>query len=259
MLQTRQGVAGFIVDWRRDNLYNGYMLSLEMRNKIETATRNFWDEKIKESSFAEIAQGTEIGHRIADLVSDKTTGLLAVEFTAMFQRNKAGHKVPRSMGDIWIAHEGIAHPVNVKASIADNGGQPNMVSMKKLLAALLEYRIDSYYLLFVKISNTDELFSAKVHFVDMLDYLDYVTFDSGPGQIMLRSKDFFKALEKKSAPENKLLSQKVSGLVDLLEDGERRLIRNRRTTLKRFRTAVSKYNSSHHKVTPESQAVFHLL
>ena len=163
------------------------------------------------------------------------------------------------MGDIWIVNEGIAHPVNVKASIADNGGQPNMVSMKELLAALLEYRIDSYYLLFVKIATVQGKFASKVHFVDMLDYLDYVTFDSGPGQIMLRSKDFFQAFESKCAPENKPLSQKVGGLVDLLEDGERRLIRNRRTTLKRFRVAVSNYNSSHHKVTPESQAVFHLL
>lgn len=235
------------------------MLSLEMCKQIEKETRDFWSEEIRKPSFAEIAQGTEIGHRIADLVSDKTTGILTVKFTALFQRNRIGNKVPRSMGDIWIVHEGIAHPVNVKASIADNGGQPNMVSMKKLLAALLEYRIDSYYLLFVKISNADGRFAAKVHFVDMLDYLDYVTFDSGPGQIMLRSRDFFQAIEGKGAPKNKPLSQKVGGLVDLLEDGERRLIRNRRTTLKRFRTAVSNYNSSRHTVTPESQAVFHLL
>ena len=123
----------------------------------------------------------------------------------------------------------------------------------------MEYRIDSYYLLFVKIATVNSKFASEVHFVDMLDYLDYVTFDSGPGQIMLRSKDFFQTLKSKSVPKNKPLSQKVGGLVDLLEDGERRLIRNRRTTLKRFRTAVSNYNSSHHKVTPESQAIFHLL
>ena len=167
--------------------------------------------------------------------------------------------MPRSMGDIWIVNEGIAHPVNVKASIADNGGQPNMVSLKKLLAALLEYRIDSYYLLFVKITNVNSKFASKVHFLDMLDCLDYVTFDSGPGQIMLRSKDFFQALESGHAPENKSLSQKVGGLVDLLEDGERRLMHNRRATLRRFRTAVNNYNQLRHTVTPESQAIFNLL
>jgi len=115
-----------------------------MRQHIEKATRDFWNEEIRKPSFAEIAQGTEIGHRIADFVSDKTTGILSVRFTAMFQRNKVGNKVPRSMGDIWIVNEGIAHPVNVKASIADNGGQPNMVSMKKLLAALLEWVIPTF-------------------------------------------------------------------------------------------------------------------
>ncbi len=234
------------------------MLNREIRQSIEDTTQRFWDAEIATPFFAEVAQGSEIGHRIADLVSDKTTGLLAVRFTAMFQRNRNGDKVPRSMGAIWIEHSGIFHPVNVKTSIADNGGQPNMVSLKKLLAALLEYRIDSYYLLFVKVSQRDNELNAKVHFVDMLDYLPYVTFDSGPGQIMLKSSAFFQAREQGHVPEDKPLSDKVSALLDLLEDGERRLVRNRRAVLTRFRKSARRYNPAQHIVTPELQAVFHL-
>lgn len=235
------------------------MLSKGMRLRIEEESQNFWDAEIQSPFFTEVAQGTEIGHRIADLVSDKTTGILSVRFTATFQRNSRGNKVPRSMGDIWIFNEGIYHPVNVKANIAKVGGQPNMVSLKKLLAALLEYRVDSYYLLFVKISGASGRLVAKVHFVDMLDYLDYVTFDSGPGQIMLRSAAFFQVREQKIIPEEKSLSQKVNALVELLKDGERRLIRNRRAVLAQFGTTVSRYDPSHHIVTPETQAIFNLL
>lgn len=235
------------------------MLSIEMRDKVEATTQEFWDSEIRAPFFSEMAQGTEIGHRIADFVSDKTTGLLAVKFTAVFQRNSAGNKVPRSMGDIWLMDNRIAHPVNVKASIAENGGQPNMVSMKKLLAALLEYRIDSYYLLFVKVSRVGAHLRAKVHFVDMLDYLAYVTFDSGPGQIMLRSRDFFRAREDGASPSALTLSQKVESLVSLWEDGERRLVRNRKIALKRLRGAVSGYDPARHLVTSETQALFHLL
>jgi len=235
------------------------MLDVKIRQKVEDKTRLFWDDEIKKTFFTKVAQGTEIGHRIADLVSDKTTGLLAVKFTAMFQRNQQGNKVPRSMGDIWLSSNGIAHPVNVKTSIAEHGGQPNMVSMKKLLAALLEYRIDSYYLLFVKVSKVSKRLFASIHFVDMLDYLDYVHFDSGPGQIMLKSDAFFRARENKVVPQARSLSEKVDRLIEHMEGGERRLIKNRRASLRQFRVVADAYDPSRHIVTPALQAVFHLL
>lgn len=64
--------------------------------------------------------------------------------------------------------------------------------MKKLLDALLMHQIDSYYLLMVKLEIQQQT-TCVVHFVDMLDYLDHVTFDSGPGQIMLKARSFFTA------------------------------------------------------------------
>ena len=240
-------------------LYNfSYMLETSFVKRIEKKVQEYWDKEILTASFIDTAQGSEIGHRIADLASDKTTGLLAVNFTAMFQRDRRGTKVPRSMGDIWLHHNDIYHPVNVKTSIATNGGQPNMVSLKKLLGALLEYRIDSYYLLFIKIGNDNGSRRCKIHMVDMLDYLDYVTFDSGPGQMMLKSNAFFNAREQKIVPENKPLKDKVQKLISILEDGERRLVTNRAKKLTAVRSAASLYDPTHHIVTPELQTIFNL-
>ncbi|MBI2075447.1 MAG: hypothetical protein HYT82_02150 [Candidatus Harrisonbacteria bacterium] len=234
------------------------MLSAQFRQQVEVATQNFWNKEIRAPFFTKVAQGSEIGHRIADFVSDKTTTFLAGQFPATFQRNQRGGKVPRSMGDIWLKYKDIYHPVNVKTSIAENGGQPNMVSLKKLLVALLEKRIDSYYLLFIKISRSGARLSVEVHFVDMLDYLPYVTFDSGPGQVMLRSSAFFEAREHNHVLKEKSLSEKVSTLIALLEDGERRLVRNRRAALAAIKKSAGRYNHAHHIVKPEAQVIFNL-
>jgi hypothetical protein len=127
-----------------------------MFQEIEKSVQSFWDAEIRTPFFDEMARGKEIGHRIADFIDDKTTGFLAVKYTATFQRNKKGNKVPRSMGDIWVLSDKIFNPINVKTGVTGDKGQPNMVSLKKLLASLLNYQIDSYYLLIVKVArNTD--------------------------------------------------------------------------------------------------------
>jgi hypothetical protein len=162
------------------------------------------------------------------------------------------------MGDIWLEHQGIYHPINVKASVATLGGQPNMVSLKKLLNALLLEQIDSYYLLIVKF-DLQLTPTCQVYFLDMLDYLDYITFDSGPGQIMLKATKFYQALAQHEPPPTLSLGQKVNRLLDLLEDGERRLIENRRRVLLAYRQKAADYNQSPtHRVTAETQAPLNL-
>lgn len=249
-------IALRVITWIKR--YNKNMLKLKFQQQIEDATQSFWDREISTPFFMKVAQGSEIGHRIADLVSDKTTTFLASRYSATFQRDRNGKRVPRSMGDIWLKYGNIYHPVNVKTSIANNGGQPNMVSLKKLLTALLEKRIDSYYLLFVKVFRQGAGLSVKVHFVDMLDYLPYITFDSGPGQVMLRSSAFFQAREQGYIPVNKALSEKVSTLITLLEDGARRLVRNRRATFSKIKKSAEQYDRTHHIVKPEAQIIFNL-
>jgi len=90
-------------------------------------------------------QVKEIGHRIADEVEEKTTTLIEQNFTAARQHNRRGLAVDRSMGDIWVLSNEIYNPINVKAGEANQNGQPNIVSLRKLLRAILSHQVDSYY------------------------------------------------------------------------------------------------------------------
>lgn len=234
------------------------MINDQIIQEITRKTQAFWNKEVRKDSFSQIARGKEIGHRIADLVDDKTTGLLAINYTTRYQRDRRGNKLPRSMGDIWLESGDIYHPINVKTGVSATNGQPNMVSLKKLLDALLDQQIDSYYLLMVKLDLQPPI-TCLVHFIDMLDYLDYVTFDSGPGQIMLKSRLFFPFLATQKHPSRQTMKQKVEQLVALLEDGERRLIENRKRDLGGYRTKAQVYTSlEQHLVTPLSQESLNL-
>ncbi|MBM3303295.1 MAG: hypothetical protein FJY85_25535, partial [Deltaproteobacteria bacterium] len=120
------------------------------------------------------------------------------------------------------------------------------------------FRIDSYYLLMVKVDIRDTI-TPEVYFVDMLDFLGCVTFDSGPGQIMLKARAFFRAIAEGFAAEQRTLEQKVERLMELLEDGERRLAANRAESLASFRKRVQGYRKApRHMVTPASQEALNL-
>ena len=87
----------------------------------------------------------------------------------------------------------------------------------------------------------------------MLDWLSYATFDSGPGQMMLRARAFFDAYEPTKV-QTRTISEKVSALFALYEDGERRLRVNRDRDLARYRDAVAKcLDSDNWVVTPTTQ------
>ena len=174
------------------------MLESDDISKILEITKNFWTEHVNQKAFQDIASGKEIGHRIADYVDEKTTELLSTKFNTGQQINAKGKIRTRSMGDVWIFSNNMYNPVNVKAGLwdEDSGGQPNLVSLKRVLTYMLSDVIDSYYLLIVKMNITTDSdhrktkIEPRVYLVDMLDYLDFVTFNSGPGQLMLKEKQF---------------------------------------------------------------------
>ena len=113
----------------------------------------------------------------------------------------------RSEPDQWEMSGSVSNhmynPINVKAGEAGKNGQPNMVSLTKLLDALMKAEIDSYYLLIVKmrLENTsasedvDESRLVPDRSAERLfrgharSNSDHVTFDSGPGQTMLKERD----------------------------------------------------------------------
>lgn len=229
------------------------MLSEKTIASITTDVLTYWTNEVKKPEIVGIAKGKEIGHKLADLVDEKTTALLTLNYLTMYQRNAHGEKRPRSMGDIWLHDGGIYHPVNVKTGVVGAEGQPNLVSLKKVLRSIMARQIDSYYLLIVKMQIATEAIRPSVYFVDMLDWLDYVTFDSGPGQMMLKAGRFFAEYDgKKITPLG--IKDKVRRLMDLYEDGERRLRENRDRDLERYQQEFRAFMEGVvPAVTPETQ------
>ena len=147
------------------------------------------------------------------------------------------------MGDVWIADKSIFHPVNVKAGLQDMNGQPNVVSMQKLLDYILNRWIDSYYLLIVKFV-LDEPIGQKTVVVDLLEWLDFITYDAGPGQIMLKERDFFAAIAEGHVPVKRTMAQKVECLFSRFEAGVESLARNRERRLDRQRTQFNGFDTA---------------
>ncbi len=236
------------------------MITEALAARILKAVSEYWTAEVRKPYFAKRVTGKEAGHDIAGLIEDKTTGLLAAtaDYVTRHQCDSRGRALKRSMADIWLESNGIFHPVNVKTGVSDTNGQPNVVSLKKLLRALLSRQVDSYYLLIVKLKVAEPI-ESQVHFVDLLDHLAHVTFDSGPGQIMLKARAFFGAMASGFSPRPMSVEQKIQGLVALLEDGERRLVENRKRVLLDIRRRVDDYHKlSDHKVTPETQSTLDL-
>lgn len=209
-------------------------LSLETQVEIRQRAEKYWYTHVRDAGFAEITKGKEVGHRIADYVDDRTTALLKVNFDTRYEADSSGNVRKRSMGDVWVADNGIFNPVNVKAGLQDMNGQPNLVSMQKLLDYIFNRWIDSYYLLIVKFQLEPEIRHEAV-LVDLLDWLDYITYDAGPGQIMLKERDFFAAVRAGQQPANRSMSEKVEALFRRFEDGVESLTRNRKARLDRQR------------------------
>jgi hypothetical protein len=230
------------------------MLTPAKIQRVAEETLDYWREEVTKPFIVELARGKEIGHKLADLVDEKTSALLTVNHITKHQHGSDGEKRSRSMGDLWLLDGDIYHPVNVKTGVVGAEGQPNLVSLKKVLSAILQHQIDSYYLLIVKMAiHGDATIVPGVFFIDMLDWLKYVTFDSGPGQMMLKANSFFSAYRPGVAPV-RTIQEKVGDLLALYEDGERRLQVNRARDLEKYRRNVDVFlKSGDWTVTPATQ------
>lgn len=228
------------------------MLSNSIIKRVQKHVSTFWRAEVLKSDFIDIAQGKEVGHRIADYVDDKTTALVHAHYSVAFESNGT-EKTKRSMGDLWLKEKSIYHPVNIKTGIIDSG-QPNMVSLRKLLKYLLNNQIDAYYLLMVKFSiESYKPVAPRVYFLDMLDYLDFVTFDSGPGQIMLKAENFYAEYDS-FTPPSCALPEKAERLMRILVDGDKRLFVNRRQKMLTLRKALEEYRTNNNfLVSPKTQ------
>ena len=206
------------------------MLTGKKLKKIHSETLSYWKKEVRKSEFKELLSGKETGHKLANTVDEKTCALLTLNHIITYQKNKKGEKRSRSMGDLWLKENGIYHPINVKTGVMGSEGQPNLVSLKKVISAIMNRHIDSYYLLMVKLAPNDRPATPSVHIVDMLEWLDYVTFDSGPGQLMLRARKFYENVDS-VPPSGADIREKLKLLMKIYEDGEKRLQKKSRTAV----------------------------
>jgi hypothetical protein len=221
------------------------MIDAQTQEIIYNVTNAFWSEHVSNEAFRDITHGKEVGHRIADYVDDRTTDNLSSEnaLTAKFECKSNGRKMLRSMGDIWIKSNDIYNPVNIKAGIVTEGS-PNIVSLTKLLKRLLALQIDSYYLLIVKFIKLQENYQPRLYFFDLLDYLDFTTFDLGPGQMMLQEKKFYEYADSGQTPPTLSLHDKVDKCVTIMHDAYERLLKNRKTRINNLTKQISKFKEA---------------
>jgi hypothetical protein len=230
------------------NVIISAMLDIKIRDKIVAHTKRFWEEHVTTKQFTDLASGKEIGHRIADYVDDQTVSYLKVDsgVTVTNEVDVLGQTIKRSMGDLWIFGNGIYNPINIKSGITTNGN-PNVVSLAKLIDRLFKHQIDSYYLLIVKTPLVDGSIvgtTPKVFLIDLLDYLDFVNFDAGPGQVMLKEKELYAELLAGTPPVVLSTEQKVQKCMAIMEDGYRRLIINRERQLAKYRDNLGLFSAA---------------
>ena len=191
-------------------------ISVETQSRIIDLTNAHWADHVRDESFAELISGKEPGHRMADYVDDRTCALLKINLDTRYEGNGRGVIRKRSMGDIWIRSQGIYNPINVKSGLQAMKGQPNVVSMQKLLDYILKRWIDSYYLLIIKFDLSANI-THKSYLIDLLDWTEFITYDAGPGQIMLREQDLYDELDTGHTPHNRTIFEKVESLFHLFE------------------------------------------
>jgi uncharacterized cupin superfamily protein len=132
------------------------MLSQAQIRQIEDAAQAHWNSQAQRERLLSRLGGKEVGHTIAAFVETETVRFLGQRLTVRQEKGTNGKARARSMGDAWLVEAGIAHPLNVKAGEHGKSGQPNMVSMTKLLRGLQERKIDSYLLLLVSVHTQAE-------------------------------------------------------------------------------------------------------
>ena len=201
------------------------MIDAETQQLVVDATTELWEIQSTYAAFLSAFQGKERGHRIADLVEELTVTHLEGTFDVKHEL-RGGSRRARSMGDLWLGSSDMYNPINVKAGVYGVGGQPNLVSLAKLTEALLDHLIDSYYLLFVKFTDTNPP-KADVELINLLGYLEFVHFDSGTGQMMLRADRFMKRMETGESDVEASVSDALARLLDMRREGDQNLAENR--------------------------------
>ena len=229
------------------------MLNEEDIKAIQASVDEYWTEELTNHNrdFYNMAIGKEGGHQLGDKVDQLSTSLICSSYPleSGFQ-HKDGKICTRSMGDIWFKNSSEEwNPINVKTGLVGSEGQPNIVSLKRVMSSIIDRTIDAYYLLMVKfeVDHERETIRHNVYLTDILNWLELpngesvVTFNSGPGQTMLKAKRFYELLATGVSPESHSIQKKMKLLMELYLEGERNLMRDRERDRKVFESEYDRF------------------
>ena len=88
----------------------------------------------------------------------------------------------------------------------------------------------------------------RTYFFDLLDWTDFVTYDAGPGQIMLKEQGFYDAYDTDAVQPRRSMQEKVGRLFSLFEQQVEALFENRRKRLRRQRTQLGRFGDAPFRV-----------
>jgi hypothetical protein len=167
------------------------MISYNFQKKLENILQPKMDEYFNTNDAKKLLAGKESGHIMGTIVEEMCGDILSEEGLEITQElDNKGNPLPRAHSDFLIkSKDGAKNRTNVKFC-SENPGQPNVCSINRMMDALRDGIIDGYYLLKVKYNRKEK--NTKVYFVDVLDYIDCITYDGGTGQIMLKQNEFYK-------------------------------------------------------------------
>lgn len=193
------------------------MISKNIQKTIESVLQPKMENYFATSDAQKLLKGKESGHIMGTIVEEMCGNFLnELGYHITKEVNQLGEAKARAHSDFNIvlsvgSGEETVHRVNVKFS-GEKSGQPNVCAANRMMNALRDGVIDGYYMLKVKFDRVEK--ETKVYFVDILDYIDCLTFNAGPGQIMLHERSFYEAYDNKE------------GRVELSVDEKRKAIYN---------------------------------
>lgn len=212
------------------------MIKEEELKQIVEKLSEFWKNKRKYTTeFIQMLNNKESGHSIADYVDAETCKELELlNKKLMYENNK------RSMGDFWIIDQNNNSytPVNIKTGTSSDGS-PNIVSINKLIDRLSKNEIDSYYLLIIKFTESKHV---DVFFINLIDYLEFTTFDLGPGQLMLKEKKLYDFLKSGQTKPHLQIKDALDLLIKMQEDELPKLLEHRRKNIDKNKKSINSYD-----------------
>jgi len=168
------------------------MLTKSDLEYILLKTKELLPECLTESGFNPTVKepGHIYGESIEELLAKNLTEK-DCKFLAPIKEKDSG-KQTRKMEDLLYVKSSIKYLINIKLGYEKGGGQPNMVSFNRLIKSYHSNEIDSYYILIIDVNGkTKDNLVTKEYIFNLFDYLDYVNYNYGTGQIMLKEKQFF--------------------------------------------------------------------